>query len=354
MKKNSLLNSRNFKHYVLSFLTVLAVFFSFWIQTFCTQDSLKKTPIVESGKFTELFDNQTSNDLTKTFSSAIESAKESILLIIYTLTDPTIIKALKTKSDEGVEVHVICDAKTSPGINTKLGSNVATTRRFGPGLMHQKILVVDKKRTWIGSANMTTESLRMHGNLVTAIDNGDLAQHILEKASTIKVEGNDRQFPSETFNINGQKIEMWFLPDNKQAINRLKELIQGAKKTIKIAMFTWTRQDLAQSVIDASQRGVITHVVMDGYQGKGASAKIVKMLKKNNVNISLSRSGPLLHHKFLYIDNSILVNGSANWTKAAFSQNDDCFIVMHALIPKQQAHMDDLWRVIHAESLPVH
>jgi cardiolipin synthase A/B len=195
--------------------------------------------------------------LTYTFTSAINNAKESILLVVYSLTDPDVIASLKQKSEEGIPIKVICDAKASPYIDSKLGSKIETTRRFGPGLMHQKILVVDKKQTWIGSANMTPESLKMHGNLVAAIDSPLLAEEVIAKAHTLNVEGQGSPFPHFDLTIGEQSLELWFLPDNKDAVARLKKLIQTAEKTIRIAMFTWTRHDLAQEVIAAKKRGLM-------------------------------------------------------------------------------------------------
>jgi cardiolipin synthase len=64
----------------------------------------------------------------------------------------------------------------------------------------------------------------------------------------------------------------------------------------------------------------------------------------------LNTGNKLLHYKFAYIDETILVNGSANWTNAAFKVNDDYFIVLYPLTPEQQAKMNKLWSVIVKES----
>lgn len=349
MKKIPLLPLPSLKRYLFSLFVALIFFIclSFPKAVTTSTDLSDNKPI-------ELLANQNQDDLTLAFSSAIDSAKESVLLIVYTLTDPSIINALKKKSQEGISVRVICDAKESPPINAKLGEKVSIIRRFSRGRMHQKILVIDGKKTWIGSANMTTESLRMHGNLITYLDHPEFAQHILKKAETIQVEGHHpHPFLHEEFSIGDQPIEMWFLPDDRAAIPRIKDLIQTAKKTVRVAMFTWTRKDLAEAVMDAAKRGVKAEVVIDSYQGKGTSAKIVNMLQKSHVKVSLSRPGPLLHHKFLYIDNETLVNGSANWTKDAFTKNDDCFIVIHKLNTKQQEQMEAVWDIISKESISV-
>lgn len=317
---------------------------------FTVQEQHREIRPVDAGTPIELYANQVDDDLAKTYSAAINEAQKSILLLIYSLTDKKIIDCLKNQSKKGIDVKVVCDAKASPYADAKLGDKITLTRRLGPGLMHQKILVTDREKVWIGSANMSSDSLRMHGNLVTALHSEALAGQIHAKAETLKVEGKGASFPNANFTIGGQLIELWFLPDNQKAVQRLISLIKSAKKTIRVAMFTWTRQDLAQAVIEASKKGVDTEIVIDHYSGKGASTKIVRLLKKNGIKVSLSTGAPLLHHKFLYIDEKTLVNGSANWTKAAFTQNDDCFIVMHDLTEEQNERMQALWKVILKES----
>lgn len=336
---------KRLKQYLLSLSFAAVCAMAFWIQGHHAASTSPDAaaPIV-------LYANQTSDRLTDLFSHAIDEAQHSVLLIVYSLTDPHIIQSLKNKSSEGKDVRVICDAEASPRIDWKLERKVPVIKRFGPGLMHQKILVIDKEKVWIGSANMTTDSLRMHGNLVIGFQSWALADYITAKANTMTTEGKGASFRAETFMIGGQRVELWFLPDNPQASLKIKTLIRNAKKTIRIAMFTWTRPDFAKTVLDAAKRGVQVEVVIDRNSGKGASAKVVKFLQDHGIRVRLSTGTPLLHHKFLYIDDSILVNGSANWTKKAFTQNDDCFIVMHDVTPTQQAQLDALWKTILSES----
>jgi len=340
------------KRNLLSMFIFLLISGSFWLH-----DQLHTLPTQQIGQTAELYSNQTNDDLTHLFSSAINGAQKSVLLVVYSLTDPTIIRCLQNKSLQGIDVKVICDATASPRLDTQLKSNsnhanpIHVTRRFGPGLMHQKILVIDEQLVWLGSANMTTESLRLHGNLVAALDDSELANMVKEKASTLHEEGKATSFPHKSLSIGGQQIEMWFLPDNRDAIPYLKSMINSAQKTVKVAMFTFTRQDLANAIIEAKNRGVKAEVVVDHHSAKGASAHVVKLLKDNGVDISISQGGPLFHHKFLYIDNQTLVNGSANWTKAAFSQNDDCFLVFHDLTHQQKVSMDTLWETIMADAI---
>lgn len=304
------------------------------------------------GQPAELYSTQTRNDLQLTFLHAIRDAKNSILLLMYSLTDPKIIRALRNKSEEGLDIQVICDANASSGVANKLGRKVQTFYRKGRGLMHQKILLIDDCNAWVGSANMTPPSLRMHGNLLIGLRNQDFGKTIAEKAQMMTTVGKIKHIETQCFSIGGQATEMWFLPDNTDAIGRLKQMIQIAEKSLKVAMFTWTRFDLAQEVIDAKQRGVDVQVIIDQHSGCGVSAKVVEYLRKGGIPVRLSTGGKLLHHKFMIIDDKVLVNGSANWTKAAFIQNDDCFMVIHNLNEKQQCHLHRLWNVMITESKP--
>ncbi|WP_068468068.1 phospholipase D-like domain-containing protein [Candidatus Protochlamydia phocaeensis] len=302
-----------------------------------------------SNEAVQLYSNQTNDDLTNLYLSAIQSAKKSITFVIYALMDPQIIAALQQKSEEGVPVYIVCDAKASMGISRKL-PKATIVRRIGQGLMHQKILIIDETQILLGSANMTTDSLRVHGNLVMGIENPALAQAMTAKAKSMDEEGHSTPLPHIETQAGPQKVELWMLPDDPQAAKRVIELLRSAKKTIRVAMFTWTRTDFTQELIDAAKRGVQVEAVIDRYSGKGASAKIVRMLDQAGISVRLSTGHGLLHHKFAYIDGNILINGSANWTNNAFKNNDDYFVVLYPLTTEQQTKMNQLWQTIQRQS----
>jgi cardiolipin synthase len=297
----------------------------------------------------ELYSNQTQDDLTHLYREAIGNAKESITLVIYALTDQPIIHALQKKSETGIPVHIVCDAKASPGISKRIP--LATiVKRSGKGLMHQKILIVDDKQIWLGSANLTSSSLNVHGNLVIGIDHPTLAQTLRERAKSMEEDGESLPFLHCKTTTGPQNLTLFVLPDDPTAVNYMTDLFRSAKKTIRVAMYTWTRTDFTNELIAASKRGVRVEAVIDRYSGKGSSAKIVRLLEQGKIPVRLSTGQGLLHHKFVYIDDHLLVNGSANWTNAAFKENDDCFIVVDPLTPDQQIKMNKLWSVIQKQS----
>lgn len=333
----------------IAFLSLLAGLMLVFIYLF--SNALQHVELPQDGSPPILYTNQTQHDLQKTYLAAIRGAKKSIIVLTYTITDKEIISALRKKSEEGVDVTLICHQDISYDIENRIGSRVHLLKRFGKGLMHLKIMVVDEFLSFIGSSNLTGSSLKMYGNLVVGFDSKALSAYITKKALSIGKHHNNEFFKSQNFIIGGQLVELFFLPDDKNASIRIKDLIRGAKKTIQIAMFTWTRHDFAKEIISASLRGVRVEVALDNSSSKGSSIEIFELLNKSSVSIKLNLGPELLHHKFLYIDQKILVNGSANWTKNAFNVNDDCFVVIHDLNPVQKQEMDDLWKAILNDSM---
>ena len=112
------------------------------------------------------YSNQTQQDLRLTLVDAIRKAKSSIHLVMFGLSDPAIMAALSRKE---IPLTVYYDPSASPNLFSSL-SNAELHPVRGHGLMHQKILILDKETIFLGSANMTTASLTMHDNLVIGLD----------------------------------------------------------------------------------------------------------------------------------------------------------------------------------------
>lgn len=157
----------------------------------------------------QLYSNQTSDNLTDLYIDAIRSARHSITIVIFSLKDPQVIQALKDQSRAGIHVHIVCDAHASKGISKQCcGSTIQIVRRSGKGLTHQKILVVDQERLFIGSANFTTDSLVTHGNLVIGLKNNALASELEKKIKSMDEDGNSTPLLHKDVMIAGQRLEL--------------------------------------------------------------------------------------------------------------------------------------------------
>ncbi len=311
----------------------------------------KETPIV-------FYSNQTGDNLKAIVKAAIKNAKTSISLMIFSLTDYEIIDLLKEKADDGkgVQVLVICDAQATPDIEWKLGSNVTLCKRRDKGLMHQKLLVIDHSQTYLGSTNFTRESFMLHANLLIGIDSAPLAAMIEKKAYSIqkKEKWKAPVIKISELGVKREKraLDFYFLPDEPVALDRLIKTIESAKKSLKVAMYTFTHPKLAQALIDAHNRGVTVEVVMDNDSAKQTSRKVFLQLKREKVNVALSARAGLLHYKFVIVDDELLATGSANWTKAAFTTNDDNICFISSLTDVQKAKLKEIWAAVKKESKP--
>lgn len=334
---------------LLALITAVPLFF-YWSAEVATA---VKLPLQNEAPF--LWSNQDRDDLTKTYLKAIKEAKSSILLFIYTLNDPSVIYALKEKAEKGdVKVQVVCDTKASPYAKKQLGAAVEMLPYKGQGLMHLKILTVDDSLVILGSANLARHSLRMHGNLVLGFVNKEAAQFIRNRITCAAGHKTKKEDVHDLFSIGGQKIELWFLPNPTKAVERIIHLIDSAKKTMRIAMFTWTRRDFAEAALRAKLRGVAVEVAMDSNSSKGTNRKIAQLLKKEKVPLRVNTDIGLLHHKFMIIDEETLVVGSANWTDGAFKKNQDCFMVLHSLTEPQRKKIKGVWKTILSDSQNYH
>ncbi len=284
------------------------------------------------------YSNQCQQDIRATLLSAIRGASTSIHLVTFGLSDRSILTALSEKIKENVPTTVYYDTGGSPKVHRFLqGGDIHPIKNAG--LMHQKIVVLDKELVFIGSANMTSPSLRMHDNLVIGFVSPAVAKFL---------EAHE-PYSSGYLNtkVGGQELELWLLPDPRgHALTELRKHIRTAKHSIRIALFTFTHPNLVDEVIEAQRRGVHVSIVIDMNSGLGASSKAIERLKKANVPVRLSRGLQLLHHKFIYIDEQTLITGSANWTKAAFYKNSDCIVALHQLNSEQKRFMARLWRQI--------
>lgn len=299
------------------------------------------------------YSSQTGQDLRDHYLAAVNQAEHSITLIIFTMRDRKIIQALNMKAQKGVDVTVIYDAKGADNLDRQLSDDIKKVKRNPQGITHQKILIVDRKMVLIGTSNMTTSSLKYYVNLVNGFWSPELGEWLSTKLDILK-SFNEGPGGLSRLTLGRQELELWFLPTGQRAPERIIELIRSAQSSLRIAMFTWTRLDFAEEVIQAHKRGVDVKVMIDKQSGYGASVRVIETLKAAGVPLYFNLGKGLMHAKTMTIDNKILVNGSANWTKSAFTRNDDCFWVLWLLTPEQQRFMNHFWNLVFSHTEASH
>ena len=116
--------------------------------------------------------------------------------------------------------------------------------------------------------------------------------------------------------------ECYFFP-NPSNEQRVVNMFRTCKKTLDLAIFTFTRDSIAQAILEAQQRGVKIRCIGDDGNSK-VKGSDVRLLA--SVGIPCKTDNNLrfhMHNKMAIIDHSVVITGSFNWTSQAVNKNQD-------------------------------
>lgn len=130
--------------------------------------------------------------------------------------------------------------------------------------------------------------------------------------------------------------------------------IEQAKKEILVAIYAFTSDELANSIVQARKRGVMVQVVIDRefdmsnakskakfLEGQKILVKRVSGLKSNAGEIDAG----LMHQKFAVIDRRVVFTGSYNWTYSAETLNDENLLMFRDAGPLAEEYRKAFFRV---------
>ncbi|HOK40734.1 MAG TPA: phospholipase D-like domain-containing protein [bacterium] len=152
----------------------------------------------------------------------------------------------------------------------------------------------------------------------------------LSKVSGVKstiINANRRYMYVDSENTKTKTGEIYFAPkDNVEA--QIINAINSAKYTIEFAMFTFTDNEIANSIIAAINRGVKVSGIYDDYQA-GSKYCTINTLKEAGATVYTDASENLMHNKYLIIDGEKVITGSYNYTASANTANDENIIILN-------------------------
>ena len=259
----------------------------------------------------------------------------------------------------------------------------------GSGLMHHKFLVIDGSSVLTGSANLTSSGI--HGDAGRNSTRGNV-NHMLhlrseELAELFRAEfqrmwgdgpggRNNSRFGlpkrsagPQTVMVGDARVEVLFAPHPKRnpehGLNWLAQQLGSARRSIDMALFVFSAQQLADELQERVTDGVKIRLVADpGFASRSFSEVLDLLgvalpdhnckLERNNqpyeqplrgVGTPRLARGDKLHHKFAVIDNQTVITGSFNWSPSAAHTNDETLLAIHS--PQLAKHftreMDRLW-----------
>ena len=122
-----------------------------------------------------------------------------------------------------------------------------------------------------------------------------------------------RELETSLYRPQPQYQDAFFFP-NMANIKKMVGYIAKAKKSIDLAIFSFTNDDLANEILAAHKRGVKVRIITDDEAMKGKGADTQRMADGGIPCRTDSEERFHMHNKFMIVDKKFLVTGSFNWT----------------------------------------
>lgn len=105
--------------------------------------------------------------------------------------------------------------------------------------------------------------------------------------------------------------------------------LDSAQSRVWVAMYSFTNEDFANALIRARERGVDVRVVVEKQQA-GSQYSKHRALSDAGIFVRIDSNPNYMHHKFAVIDDSILINGSMNWSGNGVGENNENVSIIHS------------------------
>jgi phosphatidylserine/phosphatidylglycerophosphate/cardiolipin synthase-like enzyme len=119
---------------------------------------------------------------------------------------------------------------------------------------------------------------------------------------------------------------VYFSPGD-ECLNAIRGLLDRAKKTVEICVFTITDDRITDTIFETAGRGVKVRIITDDDKSLDAGSDIFR-LRSRGVPVRCDRSEYHMHHKFAIFDRQTVLTGSYNWTRGAADRNEENLVVL--------------------------
>ncbi len=220
-------------------------------------------------------------------------------------------------------------------------------------IMHHKFVVVDQRKTWIGSANFSATCLgdEYNANVALLIDSPDVASiysgefrqmfddHLFSRYK------HARARPETLVFTDGTEVQVFFSPEDDAVNAAVLPFIEQTRRTLDLGLFGLTDQKVADALVRAANRGVTVRVIYDAVAAASPSS-LHQYLRDHGVTVRVETWGGKMHMKGGVADGSNILVGSMNWSGAGANQNDEntLWVRGNAVLAGQlKTYLESLW-----------
>jgi phosphatidylserine/phosphatidylglycerophosphate/cardiolipin synthase-like enzyme len=251
--------------------------------------------------------------------AGLTSAKSSIHMFMYRVTDPQILSALIDAKSRGVDVKVILDKNSAEhekpnGPSTILTEGGVEVRRSSAkfSISHGKTFLVDGERAYIMTLNLTKiASVVRDAGLITGDEE---VVGYLEKLFQA-----DWKNANEDGDVTPDSIPENLVISPVNASEKLQDLIDSAKSELRLVVENLSYQEIIDELIEAHQRGVHVEVLLPRCNMGESEFNLPAAQKLDAAGIDVrlmpgpeTADMPYIHQKSIIADDSRAFLGSEN------------------------------------------
>jgi phosphatidylserine/phosphatidylglycerophosphate/cardiolipin synthase-like enzyme len=266
---------------------------------------------------------------------AIDSARLSVDVAIYSLTLNSIRNALIRAHKRGVRVRMVMESDNmdSSAVQKIKDAGIPILGDRREGLMHDKFAVIDNSEVWMGSMNFTVSGTYADNNNLMRIRSVKMAENYAKEFEEMFVDdkfGPDvvSKTPNPHLTIYGTPIDVYFSPDDHVQTGIL-DLINNAQKSIYFMAFSFTTDEIGAAIRARAQNGVTVSGVMETDQVKSNVGTEFDPFMQAGLDVLRDGNEGLMHHKVMIIDGNTVIFGSYNFTNSAEAKNDENLVVVN-------------------------
>ena len=257
----------------------------------------------------------------------INYAKDSVHCAFFDLDLEDLITALAKKS-HNADVKVIIDDYNYDDQIKGPGIKIAKSKQY----MHNKFCIIDKGIVLTGSTNPTNNGVNLNNNNLIILNSRYIAENYEDEFDELwnGVYASGDNVKYDKINTDIGQIENYFCPEDckEEGISKVLSLVRKANESVKVASFSFTHEELADELVKADIKGLDVEVLVERRQRNVQNSQYTR-LKEFGVNIKVDGNKQNMHHKFIVIDDSIVITGSPNFSWSGFNRNDENMLVIY-------------------------
>lgn len=261
---------------------------------------------------------------TKILLNTLETANSSAKCAFYDFDLKESIEFFK-ENKKKIEIAVIVDKQNYQPEQFEQKAN-------NPALMHNKFCIIDQHTVITGSMNPTVNDATKNNNNLFIINSTYLAKNYLAEfdemqQGTFGKGTTETKTPYPIILFNNNTFENYFCPEDHCEKEVIKEL-EKANTSIYFMTFSFTSTKVAEMLVNKSKQGIHVQGIVEKRRWSMKDEK-GKPLLEQGIEIKQDENKHILHHKVFIIDNTTVIFGSYNPSKAANERNDENVMIAH-------------------------